>query len=83
MFRFGQPGANGSYRIKPSKGLMAVTTPIALLILAFGVVTMVRSHHPNYAFLAVWLVVGLAMLGFNLWAAFSKRGSLYQVDNRP
>jgi hypothetical protein len=35
------------------------------------------------AFLALWCLAGVAIIGFNLWAAFSEKGSLATFTRVP
>jgi uncharacterized membrane protein YczE len=67
------------YRFKPSKPAALFSTLVAALILALGLTSM----HRFTAFSAVWVVVLIGIVLFNLWAAFSPRGSMgsmYTVD---
>lgn len=75
MSHFDQPSAHGGYQVRPGKSLALATTPVVLLILVVGALMMLRSHHPDYALLTVWLAAGAAVIGFNFWAAFTQRGS--------
>ena len=63
------------FKVKPSK-------PMAIFGAVFGVVILVvgiASMHRFSAFVILWIVAGIAIVAFNLWAAFSPRGSLYSV----
>jgi ABC-type transport system involved in cytochrome c biogenesis permease subunit len=60
------------YRFKPSKPAALFTTLVAAVILALGITSM----HRFTAFSAVWVVVLVGIVLFNLWAAFSPRGSM-------
>jgi ABC-type transport system involved in cytochrome c biogenesis permease subunit len=67
------------YRFKPSKPVALFSTLVALLILVLGVTSM----HKVSPFAVVWMVVLVGIVLFNLWAAFSPRGSMgtmYRVD---
>jgi ABC-type transport system involved in cytochrome c biogenesis permease subunit len=60
------------YRFKPSKPAALFSTLVAAVILALGITSM----HRFSAFGAVWVVVLVGIVLFNLWAAFSPRGSM-------
>jgi ABC-type transport system involved in cytochrome c biogenesis permease subunit len=60
------------YRFKPSKPAALFSTLVAALILALGLTSM----HRFTPFAAVWVVVLVGIVLFNLWAAFSPRGSM-------
>jgi hypothetical protein len=36
---------------------------------------------PNNGFLWLWVAMGVGIIGFNLWSAFSKRGATYVADD--
>jgi hypothetical protein len=69
-----------SYRYKPSKPVAVFGAVFGAAILVFGLVRMLDGGAARdgggVAFLILWCVAGVAIIGFNLWAAFSKRGSL-------
>jgi uncharacterized membrane protein YczE len=67
------------YRFKPSKPVALFSTLVAALILALGLTSM----HRFTPFVVVWVVALVGIVLFNLWAAFSPRGSMgtmYTVD---
>ena len=67
------------YRFKPSKPAALFCTLVAALILALGLTSM----HRFTALAAVWVIVLVGIVLFNLWAAFSPRGtmgSMYTVE---
>ncbi len=67
-----------SYKVKPSK-------PMAVFGALFGaamlVVVLVTGFVRNSAFLWLWVAGCVAIIGFNLWAAFSKRGATEVVEH--
>jgi hypothetical protein len=67
-----------SYRYKPSKPVAVFGTVFGVAILVFGPVTMLKGDlgGGGAAFLALWCLAGVAIIGLNLWAAFSDKGSL-------
>lgn len=67
------------YRVKPSK-------PVAVFGAVFGLAIVIVgafSSHGNAAGLALFIVAGLAIVSFNLWAAFSKNGSTETIIGGP
>ncbi|WP_324277716.1 hypothetical protein [Blastococcus brunescens] len=76
-----------TYRYKPSK-------PLAVFGAVFGAAiggVRARPHagrrrspgRRGLAFLVLWCVAGLAIIGFNLWAAFARNGSLATFSRVP
>ncbi|MET0236216.1 MAG: hypothetical protein ABW224_16340 [Kibdelosporangium sp.] len=67
-------------RIRPSKPVAIFGALFGVAILVYGVIQM-SSRTPS-GFFWLWLVGGIAIIGFNLWAAFGKRGALqvYEED---
>jgi len=69
-----------NYRYKPSKPVALFSAVVGIAILVFGVVSMLGSgatrDGEGTAFLVLWCVVGVGVVGFNLWAAFAEKGSL-------
>ncbi|WP_328466514.1 hypothetical protein OHA21_46455 [Actinoplanes sp. NBC_00393] len=49
-------------------------------ILVFGAIQTSRTG--NWGFLAFWLIFGIAIIAFNLWNAFSRKGGHYVVERR-
>ncbi|HEX2773552.1 MAG TPA: hypothetical protein VHN18_14140, partial [Micromonosporaceae bacterium] len=71
--------APSRYRVRPSKPMAVVGAVFGVALLAYGVTQFVRAGQAN-SFLVLWVVFGIAIIGFNLWAAFGKKGSLYSLD---
>ena len=69
-------------RIRPSKP-MAVFGPVGgAVILTIGIVGFLSGDgDAPVGFLVVWVLFGLAIIGFNLWSAFGKNGHTYTVED--
>ena len=67
-----------TYRVRPSKPVAIFGAVFGAVILVAGFV-MVGTSGKNGWFIWLWLAVGVAIIGFNLWAAFAKNGSM-QTD---
>ena len=74
-----------SYRYKPSKPVAVFGAVFGAAILVFGLVTMLNGDLDGggAAFLVLWCAAGVAIIGFNLWAAFSEKGSLATFTHVP
>jgi hypothetical protein len=66
------------WNIKPSKpvAVLSAVVGVAMLVVAL---TSIRKSTP---FLILWIAIIVAIVGFNLWSAFSSGGSLYSVSRR-
>ena len=64
-----------SYRYKPSKPVAVFGAIFGAAILVFGIVSMGNSDGGGGAFLVLWCVAGVAIIGLNLWAAFARNGA--------
>ena len=60
------------YRVKPSKPVAIFSALVGVAMLVFGIV---QFHGHNSAFLALWCVMLVGIVGLNLWSAFAKNGS--------
>ncbi len=60
------------YRVKPSKPTAVFGAVFGVVILIVGVVGV---KHANPGLIVLWAVLLVAIVGFNLWTAFSKNGS--------
>ncbi|WP_410589067.1 hypothetical protein [Amycolatopsis sp. lyj-23] len=67
-----------SYNVKPSKPVAVFGALFGVAILIFGLV----NGHKSGGFIWLWLLAGVAVIGFNLWAAFSKKGATEVVSRR-
>ena len=74
-----------SFRYKPSKPMAVFGAVFGAAILVFGLVTMLGGDLDGggVAFLVLWCVAGVAIICFNLWAAFSEKGSLATFQRVP
>jgi drug/metabolite transporter (DMT)-like permease len=68
-----------TYRVKPSRPLAVMGAILGAAVLVFGVVQMANSDDGPGWFLWLWLVFGIAIVSFNLWAAFAKQGSIQTI----
>jgi ABC-type transport system involved in cytochrome c biogenesis permease subunit len=64
------------YRLKPTRPGALFATLVSIAILIVGV-TSFRGFSPIEA---VWVVVLVGVVAFNLWAAFAPRGGLYTLQ---
>ena len=75
------------YRYKPSKPVAILGAVFGAAIVVFGLVSMLNSDKGldggGAAFLALWCVAGVAIIGVNLWAAFSEKGQLATFSRVP
>ncbi|WP_233223895.1 hypothetical protein [Amycolatopsis sp. BJA-103] len=68
-----------SFSVKPSKPMAIFGAVFGAAILLFGLFSGIGR---NNGFLWLWLAVGIGIIGFNLWAAFSKRGATEVIETR-
>ncbi|MDX3190126.1 hypothetical protein PV458_17100 [Streptomyces sp. MN03-5084-2B] len=67
-----------SFRVKPSKPVAVFGAIFGVAILVFGFVNSNKSG----GFIWLWLIAGVAIVGFNLWAAFSKNGATEVISRK-
>lgn len=64
-------------RYKPSKPAAIVSCVVGAGMLVFGIVQLIDADDAKVrAFVGFWCISLVAILGLNVWAAFSERGSL-------
>ncbi|WP_414939931.1 hypothetical protein [Amycolatopsis sp. cmx-11-51] len=68
-----------SYNVKPSKPVAIFGAIFGAAILLFGIFSGIAR---NNGFIWLWVAAGIAIIGFNLWAAFSKRGATEVVETQ-
>jgi hypothetical protein len=64
------------WTVKPSKPVAVFGAIAGVAILVLGITSMSKFT----PFLAVWVALGVGIIAFNLWAAFSPRGGVYTVQ---
>lgn len=64
------------WNIKPSKPVAVFSALVGVAIIVVGLVSMEDFN----GFTVLWVLVGAAIIVFNLWAAFSPRGSVYSAQ---
>jgi hypothetical protein len=70
-------------RIRPAKPMAVMSAVAGVVILTIGIVAFVAGDEDlPVGFLALWVALGVAIVGFNLWAAFGKGGHIYSVEDR-
>lgn len=67
------------YRAKPSKPMAVLGAVFGAALLVFGITRFAGSGQSR-PFLVLWVVFGLVIIGFNLWSAFSRKGSSYTLE---
>jgi len=61
------------YGIWRSKRLTMASAMFGFALLAFGVTMFARSGRFQW-FMVLWVALGLAIIGLNLWAPFNRKG---------
>lgn len=67
------------WRVKPSKPAALLAAVVGVAMIVFALV----SFHGAIGIRIAWCVVVVGIVGVQLWAAFSARGSLYTAQRRP
>jgi hypothetical protein len=65
-------------RIRPSKPVAIFGAVFGLVILVWGIIAVGGSAG---GFIWLWVTAGLAIIAFNLWSAFGKRGATQIIEN--
>ena len=66
-------------RYKPSKPAAVVSALIGVGMLGFGIANFGGADGGGQGFLIFWCLALVAIIGLNLWAAFSKKGSIATI----
>ncbi len=67
-----------NYRVRPSKPVAVMGAVFGLAIMMFGIFGV---GHKAGGFLFLWIAVCLAIIAFNLWAAFARNGSVQTISS--
>jgi preprotein translocase subunit Sss1 len=67
-------------RIKPAKPQAVLSAIVGLGMLGFAIYAIAKGD-ANPAFIALWVVALIGIVGFNLWAAFAKDGHTYSITS--
>jgi hypothetical protein len=65
------------HRLRPSKPMAILGAILGVAMVVFGLV----QFGGRGGFIWLWAVFGIAIVGFNLWAAFAKRGATHVVES--
>ncbi|UJW32054.1 hypothetical protein L3Q67_44125 [Saccharothrix sp. AJ9571] len=66
-----------SFKVRPSKPAAILGAIFGVAVILFVVLGGIGKGGP---FIWLWVAGGLAIIGFNLWAAFGKRGATEVVE---
>jgi hypothetical protein len=67
-----------TYRVRQSKPAAVFGAVIGIAVVVFGTISASRTGH---GFFWIFPVVGVVIIGFGLWSAFSKHGSLQTIES--
>lgn len=65
------------WNIRPSKPAAIFGACFGVALIVWGAVQLAGTD--NHGFLILWILAGVGIIAFNLWAAFSRRGAVEQV----
>jgi hypothetical protein len=68
-----------SYKVKPSKPFAVFGALVGIAMLVF---VLTNGIGRDNGFVWLWSAVCVGIVGFNLWAAFSKRGGTEVIESR-
>lgn len=72
----------GTTKVKQSKPHAVFGAVGGAIILVIGVAAFVAGDADYSPLVLVgWVAFGLAIIGFNLWSAFGKKGHIYVLDD--
>ncbi|MBE1577818.1 hypothetical protein ACFORH_11535 [Amycolatopsis roodepoortensis] len=69
-----------SFKVKPSKPVAVFGAVGGIAVLVFVLVSGIGRGN---GFVWLWAALCVGVVGFNLWAAFSKRGATEVVERSP
>lgn len=67
-------------RVKPAKPQAVLSAVVGVGMLIVGIVGIAKGD-VNPAFIVLWIVALIGIVGFNLWAAFAKDGHTYTISS--
>jgi hypothetical protein len=72
-------------RYKPSKPSAILTVVLGIGMIVFAATQFADATGGTLAFFVFWCVAAVAIIGFNVWAAFAKKGSVADIvtDDEP
>jgi NADH:ubiquinone oxidoreductase subunit K len=66
-------------RDKPSKPSAILTFVIGIGMIVFAATQFADATGGTLAFFVFWCVAAVAIIGFNVWAAFARNGSIADI----
>ena len=66
------------FRIRPSKPMAVISAFVGIGMIVFALTS--GDFGGNTGFLVFWVFVVIAIVGGNLWSAFSSKGSTYTIE---
>ena len=72
-------------RYKPSKPGAVLTVVVGIGMIVFAATQFADATGATLAFFIFWCVAAVAIIAFNVWAAFAKKGSVAKIvtDDEP
>lgn len=68
-----------SVRVRPAKPVAVTSALVGVGALVYGIARFVQADRFSW-FLVLLTIFGVSVIGFNLWAAFAKKGNVYRLD---
>ncbi len=70
----------GQIRVRPSKPTAVLGAAFGVMVMIIGLIGLWHSKHVSPWFVVVWIGLSVGAIGFNLWAAFAKKGRIYTLE---